>query len=645
MPLDFNPPHLKLVKELDKDEIKKRLEGDIRNVVRSLYPQARIASGARDVRIADPSGDPGNSMSIALTPDVPGQWIDHATGDKGDVLTLIQRALGLTDFNDVLREANALAGGTMTSRQSVHRAEQEAKPKAKPKNKIGEQSFPYLSLSGEPIVTVHKYLYEAGKKEFRMYRHSDGQWKAPDVRPLYNLPGIAKAETVIFVEGEKCAQALIEKGFAATCIMGGAKAPLEKNDWSPLKDKQLIIWPDNDEPGFGLAGRVKNVLNGIAKAVRVVDVPQGKPDGWDVADAIEAGEDVTAYLETDAKTFIEEIDALAWNDIEYVYEGELVDDILPRTGVATVFGPSTAGKSFVCLDWAVSIASGGKVLDHDTEKAAIAYCAFEGFAGLKRRIHGIQKHRGVRDIPVTLVDAPWNLTDEQQYQAFVGHLKALKDEYEARNQRLGLVIVDTLTNATAGSETNAQADVTLAMKRLKRTSTELDCLILNVGHTGKDESRGMVGSFAYKSEADAFIEIKVDRDELTSEIRSRSVFIDKVKDGPSGYVVSEYELDIVQLGAKPNGKPLTTCLVSWRRPKSKLEKQNEAMMNHATRILFELNTGPKTTKQLGVVFSLSRSRTSEILSWMEDQKQISSFKEGNTKFWEKRPSVDGGVDR
>jgi hypothetical protein len=643
--IDFNKPHLRVVGEFNKDEIKARLESDIRNVVRQLYPQVRITSGSKDVRIADPSGDAGNSMSIALTPDVPGQWIDHATGEKGDVLTLIERALGLTDFKDVLREANALAGGTVTSRQSVHRAEQETKPKPKPKIKIGEVSYPYLSVSGEPIVTVYKYLYENAKKEFRMFRHSDEQWKAPDVRPLFNLPGLTKTDTIVFVEGEKCAQALIEQGITATCIMGGAKAPLDKNDWSPLAGKQVIIWPDNDEPGFGLAGRVKNVLNGLVSSVRVVDVPNGKPDGWDAADAIEAGEDVTAYLETIQPTFLEEIDALAWNDIDYVYEGELVDDILPRTGVATVFGPSTAGKSFVCLDWAVSIASGGKVLDHDTEQAAIAYCAFEGFSGLKRRIYGIQKHRNIRDIPVTLIDAPWNLTDEEHYKDFVAQLRDLKDAYAEQGERLGLVIVDTLTNATAGSETNAQADVTLAMKRLKRTSTDLDLLILNVGHTGKDETRGMVGSFAYKSEADAFIEIRAERDELTSEIKSRSVFIDKVKDGPSGYVASEYNLDIVHLGDKPNGKPLTTCLVSWKRPKSKLEKQNEAMMNHATRVLFELNTGPKSIKQLGAAFSLSRPRMREIISWMEDNGQISFFMDGRMKMWEKRPSVGEGADR
>ena len=40
------------------------------------------------------------------------------------------------------------------------------------------------------------------------------RYKAPDVRPLYNLQGIAKSDRVILVEGEKCAQALIDKGFA-----------------------------------------------------------------------------------------------------------------------------------------------------------------------------------------------------------------------------------------------------------------------------------------------------------------------------------------------------------------------------------------------------------------------------------------------
>ena len=43
--------------------------------------------------------------------------------------------------------------------------------------------------------------------------------RMPEPRPLYNLPAIAAAEAVVLVEGEKCADALMQLGIAATTAM------------------------------------------------------------------------------------------------------------------------------------------------------------------------------------------------------------------------------------------------------------------------------------------------------------------------------------------------------------------------------------------------------------------------------------------
>jgi len=75
----------------------------------------------------------------------------------------------------------------------------------------------------------------------------------PDPRPLYNQPGMVGAETVVLVEGEKCAQALIDTDVAATTAMHGAKAPVDKTDWTPLNSKCVLIWPDLDKAGWDYA--------------------------------------------------------------------------------------------------------------------------------------------------------------------------------------------------------------------------------------------------------------------------------------------------------------------------------------------------------------------------------------------------------
>ena len=58
---------------------------------------------------------------------------------------------------------------------------------------------------------------------------------------------------MIQVEGKKCADALIRMGITATTAMNGAKAPIDKTDWSPLAGKAVLIWPDRDAPGWDYA--------------------------------------------------------------------------------------------------------------------------------------------------------------------------------------------------------------------------------------------------------------------------------------------------------------------------------------------------------------------------------------------------------
>lgn len=75
---------------------------------------------------------------------------------------------------------------------------------------------------------------------------------------LYNLPDILKADTVYFVEGEKCADALIALGYSATTLDRGANSKWQPEFSEWLKDKEVIILPDNDEPGMKYARTVKD---------------------------------------------------------------------------------------------------------------------------------------------------------------------------------------------------------------------------------------------------------------------------------------------------------------------------------------------------------------------------------------------------
>ena len=80
------------------------------------------------------------------------------------------------------------------------------------------------------------------------------------------------AAFVFIPEGERDVDRLRGHGLTATCNAGGAgKWSKSLSDW--LKDRNVIILPDNDKAGREHAEKVAKSLAGIVSTVRVVELP------------------------------------------------------------------------------------------------------------------------------------------------------------------------------------------------------------------------------------------------------------------------------------------------------------------------------------------------------------------------------------
>jgi putative DNA primase/helicase len=125
------------------------------------------------------------------------------------------------------------------------------------------------------------------------YRHA---WRAralPAPRPLYRLPELLAAadSPVIVTEGEKKADLIPQmfRGYVGTTSMGGANAA-KLSDWAVLAGRNVIIWPDRDEPGRRYADDVAaSAIAAVAGSVGIVAVPGDWPEGWDIADPLPQG--------------------------------------------------------------------------------------------------------------------------------------------------------------------------------------------------------------------------------------------------------------------------------------------------------------------------------------------------------------------
>lgn len=94
----------------------------------------------------------------------------------------------------------------------------------------------------------------------------------PGGKPLYRLHDLATrpGERVVLAEGEWTVDRLAEIGVLATT--SGASDSAYKADWVPMAEREVLIWPDNDEPGRRYADEVGKILSGIGCKISVVDL-------------------------------------------------------------------------------------------------------------------------------------------------------------------------------------------------------------------------------------------------------------------------------------------------------------------------------------------------------------------------------------
>ncbi len=278
----------------DAKELKARLLDRLPEALAWLFPNGKTRG--RQFVIGDLQGNPGKSLVVELEGPKAGMWIDFATGESGDIFDLWAASHGLDShrqFPDLVRKIARWLGdappATVTS------------PSRKPPvDDLGPWSakWDYHDGEGRLIACVYRYDTEDGK-EYRPWDVRERKMRAPNPRPLYNQPRLLLADEVVLVEGEKAADALISQGIAATTAMNGANAPVDKTDWSPLKDKRVLIWPDKDEAGIQYAERARDVLlrSGVA-SVAILEPPADKPEKWDAADAVAEKMDVTDFLQS-----------------------------------------------------------------------------------------------------------------------------------------------------------------------------------------------------------------------------------------------------------------------------------------------------------------------------------------------------------
>jgi hypothetical protein len=214
-------------------------------------------------------------------------------------------------------------------------------------------------------------------------------------------------------------------------------------------------------------------------------------------------------------------------------------------------------------------AAGQKVLDRHTVPAGVLYLAAEGKHGLDKRIHAARQTLHVEGHCAPF----WRMGDFVNFaNPQAGHIDKLKrtahsisTEMASRGAALRIIIIDTLAASTPGADENAGTDMAPLLQAFHQVSSDLDCVVILIAHTGKDVTRGLRGWSGIRANVDFAIETQVLKDD-DGQVIKRQIWFEKCKDGPDGFVLAEFELKTFWLGQKASGAPNTTCWVDYFPP-------------------------------------------------------------------------------
>jgi hypothetical protein len=129
------------------------------------------------------------------------------------------------------------------------------------------------------------------KSEWRLKGFNDGD----GFKPMYGLEKLGNNKKVLIVEGEKTAD-IAQKLFPEYSVISwlGGVQNASKVDWSKLKNKAIIIWPDNDKVGINAAFQINSLCDFRANIINPNAVKIGQefydlPNKWDLADPLPHG--------------------------------------------------------------------------------------------------------------------------------------------------------------------------------------------------------------------------------------------------------------------------------------------------------------------------------------------------------------------
>jgi len=159
----------------------------------------------------------------------------------------------------------------------------------------------------------------------------------------------------------------------------------------------------------------------------------------------------------------------------------MIQDLWARSGVGLIGGQPKCGKTFLGLDFAVSVASGTKALDRfpvEVRGPVLVYLAEDAIVQVRARVEALCAHRGIslETLPITVITAASLRLDVQVNQEL---LTATIEKLEPK-----MLLLDPLVRLH-GLDENSSGEISRFLAYFRDLQRRFDLAIILVHHASK----------------------------------------------------------------------------------------------------------------------------------------------------------------
>ena len=467
----------------------------------------------------------GNKGSLVVNVDA-GTWWDFENDEGGGIVDLIKREnrevsdiLNLCGY-DLAPPPFSIKPPSTSGAKSISNAQM---------HQYQKDSVISLRYTDDFVVMRFPEDHKIKQKYAPFTKLSDGKWymKRPDgLLPIY-FQDKHPNKPILINEGEKATVASEKLWHGDSVTWHGGVNAWQKSDWSPVKGREVIIFPDNDDPGLKCANELCDYLRTLKCKVKVIEPPKDFADKDDLYDAyannyFKSKDDLERYINQQkpkiprgslrfqtAKEAILNVENPKW----------LIENCFEQEKLITVFGEPKSGKSFIAIAMACAVATGTHFYGCKANRSNVIYMAGEGLSGMRKRLLAFHQSKfgqklfytkeqkdannELQDAQLYLSNRGARINEEDEYKKLENEINIIKDQVGD----IGLIIFDTFQRSFSGDENSAQ-EVNKFVKAADQLIHDYQCAVLLVHHTGRGNLNRARGSSVLDASIDGEFKVK-----------------------------------------------------------------------------------------------------------------------------------------